>query len=130
MQIRSGAIKIPAKVAALKTGKHQFFSHEWISPGWAWVDPEREINATIMEIDAGLNCRQDALAAHGRNMDSIDRKRRQDIEENADLGYSKSTSTRDPGTEKGASAPEPLLAKHAKEAPETVPDDGGDEDTA
>lgn len=62
-----GAIKIdPVKYEA---NRSHFLQHAWIPPGWPWVDPEKEVNADILAIDAGLQTQTESLAARGRDFD-------------------------------------------------------------
>lgn len=40
-------------------------SHGWICPGWQWIDPVNEIQATLAAIDAGLETRANAIMRLG-----------------------------------------------------------------
>lgn len=62
-----GAIKVdPVKY---EENRAAFLQHAWIPPGWPWVDPEKEVNADILAIDAGLQTQTESLAARGRDFD-------------------------------------------------------------
>ena len=37
------------------SNKAKYFRHEWIKPGWSWIDPLKEVNANIKAIDSGLD---------------------------------------------------------------------------
>ncbi len=41
-------------------------------PGWQWVDPQKEVNADIAAIGAGLKSREEVVAARGRDIDELD----------------------------------------------------------
>lgn len=47
--------------------KRNYLRHEWITPGWDWIDPQKEINAANSAIDNGLDTRARVLAAKGRD---------------------------------------------------------------
>jgi len=35
--------------------KQKYFRHEWIKPGWSWIDPLKEVSANVKAIDSGLD---------------------------------------------------------------------------
>lgn len=43
--------------------------HAWLPRGWAWVDPEKDITAAMLEVRAGFNTRSAVCAANGRNFE-------------------------------------------------------------
>jgi lambda family phage portal protein len=45
-----------------------------ITPGWAWVDPEKEIAAEIAAINAGLKSRREVVAGRGYDLRQLDRE--------------------------------------------------------
>ena len=49
--------------------RDHFLQHAWIPPGWPWVDPEKEVNADILAIGAGLTTQTESLASRGRDFD-------------------------------------------------------------
>lgn len=51
----------------------ELFRVEWVmSPGWEYVDPEKEINATIKKIRAGLTSRDREVTALGTDAAALD----------------------------------------------------------
>jgi capsid protein len=42
-------------------------THGWIAPGWQWIDPVSEIQATLAAIDCGLQTRTEALMMLGKD---------------------------------------------------------------
>jgi lambda family phage portal protein len=46
-----------------------FLNHQWIPPGWPWVDPEKEVRADVAAIEAGLTTQTESLASRGRDFD-------------------------------------------------------------
>jgi len=112
--VKSGALTVPATI------EDSFWSHKWITPGWAWVDPQREIAAAMMEIDAGFNTLTDILAQHGREFEDVVTRRSEEIKRLKEQGVPTAHSglTRDdvpagqaaamrPGTSGAAPAPKP-----------------------
>lgn len=45
---------------------------KWIPQGWQWVDPEKEINAALKGIRAGLTTRTEVIASTGYDPEEID----------------------------------------------------------
>ncbi len=43
----------------------------WQPRGWAWVDPQKDINASILAIDNGLKTRADVIAESGKDIDEV-----------------------------------------------------------
>lgn len=85
--------------------------HDWITPGWKWVDPEKELRAQMAEVDAGVNTLTNIAQNMGRDFGAlcVQRKRELDLIRENGLPEVRSTLTRDvvsapsPGVE---SAPE------------------------
>jgi capsid protein len=48
-----------------------FWRHEFVPRGWQWVDPVKEIQAAMLEIDAGLNSRQRIVKELGLDLDEL-----------------------------------------------------------
>jgi lambda family phage portal protein len=46
-----------------------FLNHQWIPPGWPWVDPDKEVKADVAAIEAGLTTQTESLASRGRDFD-------------------------------------------------------------
>lgn len=46
-------------------------SAEWLARRWAWVDPEKEVTAHIMGINAGLESRRGVIREMGRNPEQV-----------------------------------------------------------
>jgi capsid protein len=44
---------------------NDFFPHEFMPRGWQWVDPVKEAQAILLQIDAGLTTRQRELKSMG-----------------------------------------------------------------
>ena len=51
----------------------------WIHPGWNWVDPEKEITASIKAIEAGLSSEEDECAANGKDAEEIAEARAREV---------------------------------------------------
>jgi lambda family phage portal protein len=63
--ILSGALEIPepAKLVA-----------KWVPPGFAWVDPLKDIKAQIMAVRAGFKSRSEVVSEQGYDAEVIDRE--------------------------------------------------------
>jgi len=47
---------------------------KWIAPGWAWVDPLKDIKAQIMAVRAGFKSRAEVVSEQGYDAEAIDRE--------------------------------------------------------
>lgn len=64
-------IKLP-NGTALPSGKVEKFSiHAWQGRRWAWVDPMKDIQASILAIEAGLASPQQIAAQSGRDVEDV-----------------------------------------------------------
>jgi lambda family phage portal protein len=68
LAVLSGALSAPGYSKRIR----EYRAVKWIPHGWEWVDPLKDITATIMMIRAGLISRDQAVAALGFNAEEID----------------------------------------------------------
>jgi lambda family phage portal protein len=92
---------------------NDFFPHEFMPRGWQWVDPVKEAQAILLQIDAGLTTRQRELKSMGIDPEELLAEQVADMQarELAKLPPIFSTLTRDP-------TPEPV-EKPANANPDT-----------
>ena len=60
-----GAVQLPTAEYT------KWASHEWLFPGWPWIDPAKDIEAGLAEVRAGLNSLTGLSAASGRDFEVI-----------------------------------------------------------
>lgn len=80
-----------ATLAALDLGfeiTDDLFAVEWIAPAQPWVDPAKDADATISQINAGLMSRRQAVAALGYSIEQLDAEIAADRTREAELGLS------------------------------------------
>lgn len=49
-----------------------FLDVDWLPPKWDWVDPQKDANAEIMQINAGLKSRSQSIAERGYDAEEVD----------------------------------------------------------
>lgn len=49
-----------------------FLAVRFVPPGWQWVDPQKEVNAEVKAIEAGLKSRAEVVAGRGRDVTEVD----------------------------------------------------------
>lgn len=121
-QIRAG--KIRARRDAL--------THDWIKPGWKWVDPEKELNADLAAVDAGIMSLADLAEKQGKDLVRLLERRAAEIKLKEELGIPevRSKLTRDavdPIELAKASKPDPSAeedGKSGKDADKGKADEG------
>lgn len=88
--VLSGAIELPG----YRRRKRQYRACKWVPQGWSWVDPEKEFNAMILAIRAGLLSRSEAIASSGYDAETIDREIAADAQRADSLGLVLDTDPR------------------------------------
>jgi capsid protein len=69
----------------------------WITPGWASVDPLKDVLATEKQLELGLTSRAAAIAETGEDHRRIDRENERDLETKRKLGYGPVAAADNPG---------------------------------
>ena len=64
------------------------FKVAWLPPAFEMVDPQKDMQAEILAINAGLKSRRQAVAERGYNVESLDREIAADNAREAELGLS------------------------------------------
>jgi len=80
MAILSGVMKLPVLDFERICAPH------WDARSWDWVDPEKDINAAIKAIEAGLSTYQAELSAQGKDYRDVFAQRTKEQNEAAALG--------------------------------------------
>ena len=88
--------------------------HDWIKPGWKWVDPEKELNADLAAVDAGVMTYSEIAEKQGKDFLKLLETRKMEIaaKEAAGLPEIRSKLTR-----------EPMMQQQQEPAPEPEPSD-------
>lgn len=55
-----------------------YLAARWITPGWPWVDPQKEIAAQRDAVAAGFMSRREVVAGRGLDIETLDREIRDD----------------------------------------------------
>jgi lambda family phage portal protein len=58
----------------------------WLPPRWDWVDPQKDIRAEIMALDAGLKSRSQAISERGYDASAVDAEIAADKQREQELG--------------------------------------------
>jgi capsid protein len=65
-----------------------FLDVDWLPPKWDWVDPQKDANAEIMQINAGLKSRSQSIAERGYDAEEVDAAIAADHAREKELGLS------------------------------------------
>ena len=68
--VLSGALDLPDYERKRRT----YLSANWLPTKWDWVDPLKDANAEINQIEAGLKSRTQAIAERGYDAEQVDRE--------------------------------------------------------
>lgn len=85
--VLSGALDLPDY--AKDPGQYE--EVRWQPAGWPWVDPLKDIEATQLEIQCGLNTRTAAAAERGLDAAQIDEERSREMKREKTLGLTYAT---------------------------------------
>ncbi len=77
---------LPVSATTYRRERAAWRAVKWVPPGWQWVDPEKEIKATVAAIRAGLLSRSEAVSAYGYDAEEIDAEIAADNKRADDLG--------------------------------------------
>jgi len=68
--VLSGALALPR----YETDRSRLLTADWLPTKWDWVDPLKDANAEIAQIEAGLKSRTQAIAERGFDAEQVDRE--------------------------------------------------------
>lgn len=68
--VLSGALTLPGYEAS----RARLLTADWLPTKWDWVDPLKDANAEIAQIEAGLKSRTQAIAERGYDAEQVDRE--------------------------------------------------------
>jgi capsid protein len=70
MAVLSGALELPDYDA----NRRQYQACMWLPTKWGWVDPMKDASAEILQIEAGLKSRTQALSERGYDAEQVERE--------------------------------------------------------
>ena len=70
MAVLSGTQELPGYDAK----RHQYHACMWLPTKWDWVDPMKDASAEILQIEAGLKSRSQALSERGYDAEQVERE--------------------------------------------------------
>lgn len=103
----------------------------WISPGWEWVDPQKEVNASVIALKNNLSTLADELGARGRDPEETIEQRASEqrrIRANGLVNQKEEAATDSAMIKLGVPLPiEDFYRRYGRRAPAQVPtgDDQG-----
>jgi capsid protein len=80
--VLAGAIDLPGYA----TERRQYLACDWLPTKWDWIDPAKDAAAEILQIEAGLKSRTQAIAERGYDAEQVDREIAAERKREAELG--------------------------------------------
>lgn len=68
--VLAGALRLPG----YDRRRGEYLAVDWLPTKWDWVDPLKDANAEIAQIEAGLKSRTQAIAERGYDAEQVDRE--------------------------------------------------------
>lgn len=78
--------RLPITAEQLVSGYDRFSAHVYQSPGWEWVDPVKEAEASKLALDANLTTLAEELGQRGRDLIDTLRQRQREKEMISEMG--------------------------------------------
>lgn len=72
---------------------------QWMSPGWPWIDPQKDVQASAEALAANLTTLSDELAARGIDFDEWLERRKYELEKLEEAGIMTDPATPEPESE-------------------------------
>ena len=82
MAVLAGAIDLPG----YSTDRRAYLACDWLPTKWDWIDPAKDAAAEILQIEAGLKSRTQAIAERGYDAEQVDREIAAERKRKAELG--------------------------------------------
>ncbi len=82
MAVLAGVFDLPGYAQQ----RRQYQACVWLPTRWDWVDPVKDANAEILQIEAGLKSRTQALSERGYDAEQVDREIAAERQREAALG--------------------------------------------
>ena len=68
------------------TDRRQYLACDWLPTKWDWIDPAKDAAAEILQIEAGLKSRTQAIAERGYDAEQVDSEIAAERKREAELG--------------------------------------------
>jgi lambda family phage portal protein len=80
--------------------KSRYLKHEWIAPGWSWIDPLKEVNANKIALSTGQNTLAQICAEQGTDWRDVLKQRAKETKMAQELGIDISGGVKQNGNTK------------------------------
>ena len=74
------------KIKDFWENKEKYLKHDWITPGWSWIDPMKEVNANIKSVEAGFDTLANVCGARGMDWKEIMQQRKKEQDYAKEMG--------------------------------------------
>ena len=81
--------KVPIKPADFYANRQKYTAHTWTPVGWEWVDPQKDITASVRALDANMTTLQAVCAEGGKDWRDVIRQRKVENDFIASMGMQK-----------------------------------------
>jgi lambda family phage portal protein len=105
----------PKLLAEYDEDPEPFEAVQWVTPGWPWVDPEKDIKAAEQAIRDGLSTRSLECATQGQDAVVLDEEQQADNERADSLGLSYDSDARKILTGRNAGLTEAEILREAQQ---------------
>ena len=82
LAVLSGNLELPN----YELDRDKYRKVRWLFRGWAWVDPQKEVQASVIAIKAGLKTQAECVAEMGGDIEELLPARKNEVEQAEQLG--------------------------------------------
>ena len=68
------------------TNKERYTAVSWLTPGWSWIDPVKEVSANKESVKAGMTTLEDICSAQGKDWEEVLEQRKVEQDRARELG--------------------------------------------
>lgn len=73
-------------ISGFWNNKSRYLKHEWIAPGWSWIDPMKEVSANKVALETGQDTLAKICAERGLDWREVLKQRAKEIKMSQSLG--------------------------------------------
>jgi lambda family phage portal protein len=90
--IDQGEVTMPKGAPSFYDAHADWVSCRWIGPGRGWIDPFKEVQSSVMKMDAGISTLEDEAAEQGKDWLEVAEQRAYEFDELKALGLEGTSS--------------------------------------
>ncbi len=100
--VLQGALNIPD----FWQNKKRYLKHDWVTPGWSWIDPLKEVKANASAIESNIDTLQNICSSRGLDWKEVLEQRQKEMQMCKELGLGGGSDAQSNKTDAGSTTAE------------------------